>query len=691
MLVFILWLCVAASIYFGGVVLSHLELPQETLRRDEFCEQKQTLQEFYSGATEILEKVEFTITRTGICRAPKCKNWEKDIQTDASRYSDQLNWSYQGGAFFFMTTVTTVGYGTYVPTTALGKVFTMAFAVLGILTFDLTSQRTCAAIEFLMAKRFGSKHQCLRWGVLVLLWAFIMTLFYHRAENWRFTDSAYFTFITLTTVGFGDITPTKTRDSPFTYIFILGGVSAMKGFFGVLLGRLKEAHVKKPEVEKRKGWWHCCIRVCTAPVRGMLHMMHVIGTYLAHHVPLTVLWLGLLLFCFLGGAIFRQLELNPHEGLGSPVFKQAWEAVQPAGEAQTELLTHLGMEENRTKFRKGRKNGDKSDGGRILSTIVMLMNAQGTCPPPLEPEVEWGYVNAAMFAMTIVTTIGYGNIVPRTKAGKAFCVPFTLMGFCLFAITQKRSSERLSAYLKTKTHRSLELMEKHTAHADSPQSGDTPKDSDEDSQRAARCSCLRNCLVQCFKCLLRTVKFCVLCILHFFFSLLRKIAACFPRTTILVLAAASGLKFMVICAIFFTATENWTFMIAFWFTFSSMLTIGYGDFTPLFHEINFVLELILLGVGLTFTSLVMQNMGLMYEMILSGISSCICCGYCCCSPGCKIKYNQAPEEPKQKEDKTKGGHMSVLEDKTKGGHMSVLVTSRELTEGGNKRCNKLII
>ncbi|KAL5971290.1 Potassium channel subfamily K member 6 [Taenia solium] len=48
----------------------------------------------------------------------------------------------------------------------------------------------------------------------------------------------------------------------------------------------------------------------------------------------------------------------------------------------------------------------------------------------IRPKVggSWSFGNALMFCMTVVTTIGYGHIVPQTPAGKVFCIAFGCIG-----------------------------------------------------------------------------------------------------------------------------------------------------------------------------------------------------------------------------------------------------------------------
>jgi voltage-gated potassium channel Kch len=57
------------------------------------------------------------------------------------------------------------------------------------------------------------------------------TLFYWRFEDWTVVEAFYFCIVTLTTVGFGDLSPTTAGTQLFTVIYILTG-------FGVLVALL---------------------------------------------------------------------------------------------------------------------------------------------------------------------------------------------------------------------------------------------------------------------------------------------------------------------------------------------------------------------------------------------------------------------------------------------------------------------
>jgi pimeloyl-ACP methyl ester carboxylesterase len=53
------------------------------------------------------------------------------------------------------------------------------------------------------------------------------TVFYWAAEDWSLIQSLYFSVVTLTTVGYGDLTPTSDYSRIFTIIYILIGVGVL--------------------------------------------------------------------------------------------------------------------------------------------------------------------------------------------------------------------------------------------------------------------------------------------------------------------------------------------------------------------------------------------------------------------------------------------------------------------------------
>jgi len=75
-----------------------------------------------------------------------------------------------------------------------------------------------------------------------LCWLVVVTLacgtvFYWRVEDWGLLDSLYFSVITLTTVGYGDLAPTTAAGKVFTMLYIFAGIGIILGFVNTVAER----------------------------------------------------------------------------------------------------------------------------------------------------------------------------------------------------------------------------------------------------------------------------------------------------------------------------------------------------------------------------------------------------------------------------------------------------------------------
>ena len=66
------------------------------------------------------------------------------------------------------------------------------------------------------------------------------TFFYHSVEGWRWLDALYFSVVTLTTIGYGDLAPKTDTGKLFTVIYILVGLGAFTGFITALAAKQRE-------------------------------------------------------------------------------------------------------------------------------------------------------------------------------------------------------------------------------------------------------------------------------------------------------------------------------------------------------------------------------------------------------------------------------------------------------------------
>ncbi len=117
----------------------------------------------------------------------------------------------------------------------------------GMIAF-FTALRTFAVA---MRRGLGDpQFRALAFLVLVLLIS--GTLFYWRFEDWTLLDSLYFSVITLTTVGYGDLAPTRAPTKVFTIVYILLGLGILVSFLSLVAGHAVEARVERRQQRKPK-------------------------------------------------------------------------------------------------------------------------------------------------------------------------------------------------------------------------------------------------------------------------------------------------------------------------------------------------------------------------------------------------------------------------------------------------------
>jgi voltage-gated potassium channel len=75
---------------------------------------------------------------------------------------------------------------------------------------------------------------------LVILTLVSGTLFYSQVEGWSLLDSLYFSVITLTTVGYGDLTPATAAGKVFTIVYLFAGIGIILGFVNAIAKRSTE-------------------------------------------------------------------------------------------------------------------------------------------------------------------------------------------------------------------------------------------------------------------------------------------------------------------------------------------------------------------------------------------------------------------------------------------------------------------
>lgn len=86
------------------------------------------------------------------------------------------------------------------------------------------------------------------------------TFYYSHTEGWSYTDSFYFSTMTLTTIGYGDFVPTTDESKMFTSFYAIFGIGIMLYLLGSVISTFlinqekyfERIFSRKPKNEKSK-------------------------------------------------------------------------------------------------------------------------------------------------------------------------------------------------------------------------------------------------------------------------------------------------------------------------------------------------------------------------------------------------------------------------------------------------------
>jgi voltage-gated potassium channel len=81
-------------------------------------------------------------------------------------------------------------------------------------------------------------------GVVILALGTLLigTIYYASAEGWRLLDALYFSVVTLTTIGYGDLAPTTDGAKVFTIVYSLVGIGIIAAFVTSLAVNVRADH-----------------------------------------------------------------------------------------------------------------------------------------------------------------------------------------------------------------------------------------------------------------------------------------------------------------------------------------------------------------------------------------------------------------------------------------------------------------
>ncbi|VDM74268.1 unnamed protein product [Strongylus vulgaris] len=232
---------------------------------------------------------------------------------------------------------------------------------------------------------------------------------------------------------------------------------------------------------------------------------------------------------------------------------------------------------------------------RFLMSLVFYLQNYSALIKVNPEETRWNFWGAVWYCMTVYTTIGYGNIVPVTAAGRVLTIIYAFIGipiavltlFALGAIFARICKVMWKYMLKSTNVVSKDLEKKVRFRGIRPPTSRAPVNAAvgfDEGQKVAQSSS----------------------------SLDDEDLLSFPISFLIFLT----ILWVFICAWIFTLFEDWSYGTSLYFTLISFTTIGFGDVLP--SEYDFIVLVgFLLLIGLSLVSTVLTLIQQQIEALAS--------------------------------------------------------------------------
>lgn len=244
---------------------------------------------------------------------------------------------------------------------------------------------------------------------------------------------------------------------------------------------------------------------------------------------LLALLLGVMIYVGLGALVFSKLE--------KPKEKEAYHNLLATREAILQNHSCVSEVEFNTLVK------------RVVSAVEAGLDANSLSA---NFSTRWDIASAFFFCGTIITTIGFGNLSPRTWTGQLFCVCYALVGIPMFGILLAGVSDHMGTVLRRAVAKIETLFLK------------------------------------------------------------RRVRQTTVRVISAVLSILIGcLIFLAVPAVVFHKVEEWTLIESLYFVVITLTTVGFGDFVPGGREGSIFKLLVLLWIvfGLAYFASILTMIG----------------------------------------------------------------------------------
>lgn len=275
--------CTFTYLLVGAAVFDALESPTEKKRCEGLRDIEKMIKTKYNMSAE-----DYTVMETVVLKYEPHKAGQQ--------------WKFAGAFYYATTVLTTIGYGHSTPNTIGGKLFTMGYAIvgipLGLVMFQSIGERlnkfSSVVIrnvkKLLRCKNVDASEINLICVVTTLSSLTIAggAAAFSRYEGWTYFDSVYYCFITLTTIGFGDMVAlqkdqaldNKPEYVVFALIFILFGLAIVAASLNLLVLRFVTMNTEDERRDEAEA-----LQAAQGAVRLEGDVITANGSIISGHIP----------------------------------------------------------------------------------------------------------------------------------------------------------------------------------------------------------------------------------------------------------------------------------------------------------------------------------------------------------------------------------------------------------------------
>lgn len=444
---------------FGAAIYYHIEHGEEKVARAEELNERKEIHEYLveqlsdkneTTQDEILERI------SDYCGKP-VTDYTKD------EYEIPYTWTFYHAFFFAFTVCSTVGYGNISPTTFAGRMVMIVYSVIGIpvngILFAGLGEyfgKTFEAIyrRYKKYKMSTNDHYvppqlglittvviALIPGIalFLLLPAWVFTYF----ENWPYSISLYYSYVTTSTIGFGDYVPTFGASQPrefggwfvvyqifviVWFIFSLGYLVMIMTFITRGLQSKKLAHLEQQLSSNLKATQNRIWTGVTKDVgylRRLLNELYILkvkpvysDTEFEYNLPRS--------------ASCPELSMYRVEPAPIPSRKRAYSVCAEVASAEAAALVHANSDTELSKFDR-EKTFETAEAYRqttdLLAKVVTALATVQPPPPEADDAALYGGYHGFSDSQILASEWSFSTLnefsTPRRPRGRA-CSDFNI-------------------------------------------------------------------------------------------------------------------------------------------------------------------------------------------------------------------------------------------------------------------------